>query len=320
MPEALLEISDLDVALPRFYGDTSVVSGFELSLGQQECIGLVGESGCGKSLVGLTVMGLEPDGARVSGRILLDGRDLLTLSESERHKLRGSEIAMIYQDALTSLNPVFRVGTQLRQVCERKGAYTPADLLEMVRLGAQRRFLDAYPHELSGGQRQRVLIAIALAQQPRILLADEPTTALDVTVQAQIVALLQRLREELGFALILVSHDLGLVSLMADRVTVMYAGQVAEEGPTEEVLRRPLHPYSAGLVAASASLTHRTARLAQIPGVVPSPRDFPSGCRFRDRCPRAQDECRHARPTVERSDAEGRAHCVNPIVLRGAAR
>jgi peptide/nickel transport system permease protein len=320
MAEALLQVSALDVKLPRFYGDTSVVSGFELTLRARECVGLVGESGCGKSLVGLTVMGLEPSEARVSGRILLDDRDVLKLPENERHRLRGSEIAMIYQDALTSLNPGFRVGTQLRQVCERKGVYTPAELLDMVRLGADRRFLDAYPHELSGGQRQRVLIAIALAQQPRILLADEPTTALDVTVQAQIVNLLQRLKEELGFALILVSHDLGLVSLMADRVTVMYAGQVAEEGPTEEVLRRPLHPYSAGLVAASASLSHGTARLAQIPGVVPSPHDFPSGCRFRDRCGRAQEECQQDPPIVERPGAAGRAYCVNPIVLRGAAR
>ncbi|WP_187357146.1 ABC transporter ATP-binding protein [Actinomadura sp. CNU-125] len=255
-----------------------------------EVVGLVGESGCGKSLTSLTIMGLEPGTARIGGRLLFDGRDLRTMSARERRRLLGHDMAMIYQDALSSLNPAMTIRAQLRQLTRRGGTRTPEELLALVGLDPHRT-LRSYPHELSGGQRQRVLIAMALSRDPRLVVADEPTTALDVTVQAEVMRLLLRLRAELGFALILVSHDLALVADVTDRVVVMYGGQVAEAGVTSRIVAAPRHHYARGLLGAVLSLETTDARPVQTPGRRAAPSGFPAGCRFADRCAAATDAC-----------------------------
>jgi peptide/nickel transport system permease protein len=293
----LLVVRDLAIRFPDRYGDTQVVGGISFTVREGETLGLVGESGCGKSITSLAVMGLLARNAEVSGEILYRGRDLLSLPPRQRRELMGPEIAMVYQDALSSLNPSVLVGTQLRQLTSRGGTKTPAELLELVGLSPERT-LRSYPHELSGGQRQRVLIAMALSRSPRLLIADEPTTALDVTVQAQVVELLVRLRDELGFAMVLVSHDLALVGDLAHRVAVMYAGQLAEIGDTRSVLADPAHHYSRGLLGSVVSLEAGAERLHQIRGVVPAPKGFGAGCRFASRCPAATELCRTTRPVL----------------------
>ncbi|WP_051301320.1 dipeptide/oligopeptide/nickel ABC transporter permease/ATP-binding protein [Actinomadura rifamycini] len=288
--EPLLRVEDLTIAFPDRYGDVDVVDGVSLDVRPGEVVGLVGESGCGKSLTSLAIMGLEPRAAKLGGRLLFDGRDLRTMPARERRGLLGHDMAMIYQDALSSLNPAMTIRAQLRQLTRRGGTRTPEELLTLVGLDPHRT-LRSYPHELSGGQRQRVLIAMALSRDPRLVVADEPTTALDVTVQAEVMRLLLRLREELGFALILVSHDLALVADVTDRVVVMYGGQVAEAGATSRVVAAPRHHYARGLLGAVLSLETPDARPVQIPGVVPSPSGFPPGCRFADRCAAATAAC-----------------------------
>ncbi|WP_405461287.1 dipeptide/oligopeptide/nickel ABC transporter permease/ATP-binding protein [Streptomyces sp. NBC_00101] len=293
----LLVVRDLAIRFPDRYGDIPVVDGLNFTVHEGETLGLVGESGCGKSITSLAVMGLLARNARVDGEIIYRGRDLLKLPPKERRALMGPEIAMVYQDALSSLNPSVLVGTQLKQLTSRGGTRTPAELLELVGL-APGRTLRSYPHELSGGQRQRVLIAMALSRNPRLLIADEPTTALDVTVQAQVVELLIRLRDELGFAMVLVSHDLALVGDLAHRVAVMYAGRLAEIGGTRAVLTDPAHHYSRGLLGSVVSLEAGADRLHQIRGVVPAPQGFGSGCRFAGRCTAATDLCRTTPPAL----------------------
>ncbi|MGW2158174.1 dipeptide/oligopeptide/nickel ABC transporter permease/ATP-binding protein [Nonomuraea sp. NPDC001699] len=303
-----------------FEPDIDIVDGIGFEVWPGEVVGLVGESGCGKSLTALTVMGLQPRAAHVSGHVRFDQKELLALPRGARRRLLGHEMAMIYQDALSSLNPAMTIRAQLRQVTRRGGRRTPAELLELVGLDA-RRTLSAYPHELSGGQRQRVLIAMALSREPKLIVADEPTTALDVTVQAQVIELLLRLREELGFALILVSHDLALVADVTDRVVVMYGGQIVETGATAALVGEPAHHYARGLLGAVLSLESGAERLTQIPGVVPAPADFPAGCRFADRCPMATDMCRTQAPVLT---GEARRHavaCHHPAVeLVGSER
>ena len=242
-------------------------------------------------------MGLEPKGARVTGQVRFNQRNLLAEPMRVRRKLLGHEMAMIYQDALSSLNPAMTIRSQLKQVVRRGGHRTPAELLGLVGLDPDRT-LRSYPHELSGGQRQRVLIAMALSRDPKLIVADEPTTALDVTVQAQIIELLLRLREELDFALILVSHDLALVADVTDRVVVMYGGQIVETGVTADLVGSPSHHYTRGLLGSVLSLESAAVRMTQIKGTVPSPADFPKGCRFADRCPMATDVCRTTPPDL----------------------
>ncbi|MFI6517694.1 dipeptide/oligopeptide/nickel ABC transporter permease/ATP-binding protein [Spirillospora sp. NPDC050679] len=310
--EPLLRVEDLTISFPGRYGDVEVVDGVSLDVRPGEVLGLVGESGCGKSLTSLAIMGLEPGAARIGGRLLFDGRDLRAMPARERRRLLGHDMAMIYQDALSSLNPAMTIRAQLRQLTRRGGTRTPAELLELVGLDPERT-LRSYPHELSGGQRQRVLIAMALSRDPRLVVADEPTTALDVTVQAAVMRLLLRLREELGFALILVSHDLALVADVTDRVVVMYGGQVAEAGVTPEVVAAPQHHYARGLLGAVLSLEAAGSRPVQIPGTVPSPAHFPAGCRFADRCAAATDTCARVRPE-QSGDAHRHAFaCHHPI-------
>ncbi|MEW2552643.1 dipeptide/oligopeptide/nickel ABC transporter permease/ATP-binding protein [Streptomyces zhihengii] len=310
----LLVVRDLAIRFPDRYGDVRVVDGISFTVHEGETLGLVGESGCGKSITSLAVMGLLARNAEVSGEILYRGRNLLDLPERERRALMGPEIAMVYQDAMSSLNPSVLIGTQLRQLTSRGGTRTPTELLELVGLSPERT-LRSYPHELSGGQRQRVLIAMALSRSPRLLIADEPTTALDVTVQAQVVELLVRLRDELGFAMVLVSHDLALVGDLAHRVTVMYAGQVAEIGGTRSVLTAPAHHYSRGLLGSVVSLEAGARRLHQIRGVVPAPRNFGDGCRFASRCAAATALCRRSAPVLTGQDGTADDHgfaCHHP--------
>ena len=307
----LLSVEDLTIRFPQRYGDVPVVQSLSFDVRTGETLGLVGESGCGKSLTSLAIMGLLPRTAQVSGRIVYDGRDILHLTPRERRAISGPEIAMVYQDAMSSLNPSVLVGTQLRQLTRRGGTRTPEELLELVGLDP-RRTLRSYPHELSGGQRQRVLIAMALSRSPRLLVADEPTTALDVTVQAQVVELLTRLRDELGFAMVLVSHDLGLVGGLVHRVAVMYAGQLAEIGTTRSLFSGVSHHYARGLLGSVLSLESGAERLHQVPGVVPAPQDFGAGCRFADRCAAADAACRTVPPGLV-GDPHDHAHaCLHP--------
>ncbi|MEU6739853.1 dipeptide/oligopeptide/nickel ABC transporter permease/ATP-binding protein [Streptosporangium sandarakinum] len=307
----LLSVEDLSIRFPQRYGDVPVVQSLSFDVRAGETLGLVGESGCGKSLTSLAIMGLLPRGARAGGRIVYDGRDILALPPRERRAISGPEIAMVYQDAMSSLNPSVLVGAQLRQLTRRGGTRTPTELLELVGLDP-RRTLRSYPHELSGGQRQRVLIAMALSRSPRLLVADEPTTALDVTVQAQVVELLGRLRDELGFAMVLVSHDLGLVGELVHRVAVMYAGQLAEVGTTPRLFSGVEHHYARGLLGSVLSLETGAERLHQVPGVVPAPRDFGPGCRFAGRCAAATDACRTAPPALTGDPHDHARACFHP--------
>jgi peptide/nickel transport system permease protein len=311
--DTVLEVDRLAIAFPGRHEGVDVVDGVSFSVRAGEVLGLIGESGCGKTLTALSILGLQPATAQVSGQIRFAQRDLLSLRPGERRRHLGHDIAMIYQDALSSLNPAMTIRAQLKQFTRRGGTRTPAELLELVNLDPERT-LRAYPHELSGGQRQRVLIAMALSRDPKLIVADEPTTALDVTVQAQIMALLLRLQEELGFALILVSHDLALVSEIADRVVVMYGGQVAELGGTAEVVGSPRHHYTRGLLSAVLSLEENEARLTQIKGVVPAPAEFPAGCRFADRCPAARAKCHDETPVRFGEPVDHLVACHFPAV------
>ncbi|OSC70810.1 ABC transporter [Streptomyces sp. 4F] len=317
----LLVVRDLSIRFPDRYGDTRVVDGISFTVREGETLGLVGESGCGKSITSLAIMGLLARNAEAEGEIRYRGRDLLKLSPKERRALMGPEIAMVYQDAMSSLNPSVLIGTQLKWLTSRGGTRTPAELLELVGLSPERT-LRSYPHELSGGQRQRVLIAMALSRSPRLLIADEPTTALDVTVQAQVVELLIKLRDELGFAMVLVSHDLALVGDLAHRVAVMYAGQVAEAGDTRALLTDPAHHYSRGLLGSVVSLESGAYRVYQIRGVVPAPKAFGAGCRFASRCAAATDLCAATPPPAADRDT-GRDHlfaCHHPAPEKRSAK
>ncbi|WP_076262088.1 dipeptide/oligopeptide/nickel ABC transporter permease/ATP-binding protein [Intrasporangium flavum] len=309
--EPILSVRGLRVGFEGRHDGVDIVDGISFDVRPGEVLGLVGESGSGKSLTALSIMGLQPRGARLGGRVLFDGTDLLTLPAAQRRRLLGRDIAMVYQDALSALNPALRVKSQLDQLIRRGGTRTATELMELVGLDPERT-LGAYPHELSGGQRQRVVIAMALSRDPRLIIADEPTTALDVTVQAQVMQLLLTLRERLGFALVLVSHDLALVSDVSDRVVVMYGGQIVEAGVTAEVIGAPAHHYARGLLGSVLSLETGAERLTQIRGVVPSPADFPAGCRFADRCPLATDVCRREAPTLEGDAGTHVVACHHP--------
>ncbi|GAA4076963.1 dipeptide/oligopeptide/nickel ABC transporter permease/ATP-binding protein [Actinomadura miaoliensis] len=313
LPEGdpVLSVRNLTVSIQGRHDGVSIVDGVSFDVRPGEVLGLVGESGSGKSLTALTIMGLQPRRARVEGEIVFAGRDLLALPWSSRRRLLGHDMAMIYQDALSSLNPAMTVKSQLKQLVRRGGRRTPAELLELVGLDPART-LRSYPHELSGGQRQRVLIAMALSRDPKLIIADEPTTALDVTVQAQVIELLLRLRAELGFALVLVSHDLALVADVTDRVMVMYGGRIVETGVTPAVVGAPAHHYARGLLGSVLSLETGAERLAQIRGVVPAPAGFPDGCRFADRCAMATDVCWTDEPVLHERAPNHAVACHHP--------
>ncbi|AXE85781.1 Oligopeptide transport ATP-binding protein OppD [Streptomyces sp. Go-475] len=310
--QPVLAVENLAIGFDERHGGVDIVDGVSFEVHPGEVLGLVGESGCGKSLTALAIMGLQPKGARVRGQVRFRQRDLLAEPMRVRRRLLGHEMAMIYQDALSSLNPAMTIRAQLKQVVRRGGRRSPAELLTLVGLDPERT-LRSYPHELSGGQRQRVLIAMALSRDPSLIVADEPTTALDVTVQAQVMELLLRLREELGFALILVSHDLALIADVTDRVVVMYGGQIVETGVTADLVQAPAHHYTRGLLGSVLSLESGQERMTQIRGVVPSPADFPAGCRFADRCPRASEVCRTTAPVPAGTPAHTAA-CHHPAI------
>jgi peptide/nickel transport system ATP-binding protein len=298
--DPLLRVEDLRVEFPTEDGVVHAVDGIGYELHAGRTLGIVGESGSGKTVSALTLMGLQPKHARVAGRIDFDGRELLALGSEEMRALRGEELAMIFQDPLSSLHPFHRVGWQLveairahRDVAKTAARERAAELLDLVGIPDPRERLHAYPHELSGGQRQRVMIAMALANEPKLLIADEPTTALDVTVQAQILTLLARLQRELGMAIVLVTHDLGVVAEVADEIAVMYAGRIVERGSTEQVLTAPSHPYTWGLLRSIPRLEGAVGELEPIAGRPPSLISSPSGCHFHPRCPYALPE--HAR-------------------------
>ena len=280
--EPILQVKNLSIGFPR-HGDVHVVDNVSFDVRPGQCMALVGESGCGKSITTKTIMNLLPDSARIEGQILYKGQDLLKLSKEEHRKLLGHELAMVYQDSLSSLNPSMLISAQMKQLTSRGGTRSAEELLELVGLDPKRT-LESYPHELSGGQCQRVIIAMALTRNPSLVICDEPTTALDVTVQKQVIKLLNDLQKQLGFAMIFVSHDLALVAEVASEITVMYAGQVIESAPTKELLTNPIHEYTQGLLGAVLSIeAHDGSRLHQVPGSVPSPADFPKGDRFAPR-------------------------------------
>jgi peptide/nickel transport system ATP-binding protein len=295
----LLEVEDLRVEFTTLAGPVEAVSGVSFEIAEDHTVAVVGESGSGKSVTALAVMGLLDSGRVTSGRIAYAGRELTELDEAAMRKVRGSEIAMIFQDPMTCLDPLYSVGNQLVEAIrlhtdldKKKAVDRAAELLDQVGIPDPRTRLRSYPHQLSGGQRQRVMIALALACSPRLLIADEPTTALDVTVEAQILELIRELQREYHMALLLVTHDMGVVAEMADRVVVFYAGQVIEQGVADDVLRKPKHPYTAALFEGIPTpTTDRSLPLTAIPGAVPSLRELPSGCRFHPRCPQAFDRC-----------------------------
>ena len=301
MTTPLLQVTDLRTYFFTDQGVARAVDGVSFSVAHGETVALVGESGCGKTVTSLSILGLVPD---PPGRILegssirLGGEELVGAAEERQRRLRGNEIAMIFQEPMTSLNPVFTVGEQISEplrlhlgMGKRPARGRATELLNEVGIPEPARRFDEYPHQLSGGMRQRVMVAIALACEPTLLIADEPTTALDVTIQAQILELLAQLRERRGMAVLLITHDLGVAAEVADRVVVMYAGQVAETGTAAEVFGAPGHPYTEGLLASVPRVDRLGERLRPIPGVVPAPTEWPSGCRFADRCRYAWERC-----------------------------
>jgi peptide/nickel transport system ATP-binding protein len=314
---ALLDVQNLSVTFAGDEGPVRAVEHVSFSLPCGETLGVVGESGCGKSVTALAIMGLLPaKGVRREGRVAFDGRDLAGLDRAALSDLRGRRLAMIFQEPMTSLNPAFTVGEQIMEAilrhrrCGRAEAETRAiEMLRRVRIPApEKRFRD-YPHKLSGGMRQRVMIAMALACDPELLIADEPTTALDVTIQAQVLDLMRKLRAETGAAIMLITHDLGVVAEMADRVIVMYAGQIVEEAPVRTLFARPEHPYTVGLLGSIPRLDKKRGRLPAIEGTVPSPLAMPPGCRFAPRCPFADTRCHAEAPPLRAIVADHLARC-----------
>jgi oligopeptide/dipeptide ABC transporter ATP-binding protein len=319
MAETLLSVEDLRVVFGPEGREQVAVDGVSFALAPGEVIGIVGESGSGKSLTALAILGLvpSPPGRIAGGRIDFRDRNLLELGNGAMNAVRGAEIAMIFQEPMTALNPVFTIGEQIAETLrvheglDRKAARDRArELLEKVGISNPGQRLDQYPHELSGGMRQRVMIAIALACQPQLLIADEPTTALDVTIQAQILALLRDLQRELGMAVVLITHDLGVVAQVVDRVAVMYAGRIVEEGPVAAVFEHPSHPYTRLLLESIPSLEHDQPRLPAIPGMVPSLTQLPPGCRFHPRCPQARPACAERSPRAIEVEPGHRAACI----------
>ncbi len=324
----LLEVHDLRVRFHTRDGVIHAVNGISFHLDRGETLGIVGESGSGKSVLSLAIMGLipRPPGRIESGRVRLGSRNLLELRPAEMRKVRGREISMIFQEPMTSLNPVLTVGFQIAEalmlhqgLSRRAAARRAVEFLELVRIPDPGRRARQYPHQLSGGMRQRVMIAMALSCHPKVLIADEPTTALDVTIQAQILELMRQLKQELGTAIILITHDLGVIAEMAERVIVMYAGRKMEEAPVRELFAQPVHPYTRGLMTSMPRLRAAavSARLAEIPGVVPSLRHEISGCPFAPRCGFATERCAKAPPLEEHGPGH-RAACWEGERVRAA--
>ena len=318
----LIQVKDLHTSFFTPEGEVKAVDGVSFEIAEGKTLGLVGESGCGKSVTALSIMRLvpSPPGRIVGGVIFYRGRDLLKLDGESMRKMRGNEISMIFQEPMTSLNPVFTVGNQIGEAIhlhqglgKRETREKTIEMLKLVKIADPESRVDDYPHQLSGGMRQRVMIAMALSCNPSLLIADEPTTALDVTIQAQIMELMQELQEQLGMSLLLITHDLGVVAEQADEVAIMYAGKIVERTATKRIFSRPLHPYTVGLLnSLPGARGHKKKRLDAIPGVVPSPLALPSGCRFRDRCPKAAGMCAEAEPELVAKDQGHAVACYFP--------
>ncbi|MFO7245996.1 MAG: ABC transporter ATP-binding protein [Thermaerobacter sp.] len=309
MSERLLEVRNLRTHFRTEEGVVPAVDGVSFHVNRGETLGIVGESGCGKSVTSLSIMRLVPNppGEIAGGEIIFQGENLLAKSEREMRRIRGNEIAMIFQEPMTSLNPVYTVGDQIAEAIElhqglsrREALAKAVEMLRLVGIPSPEQRVREYPHQMSGGMRQRVMIAMALSCNPKLLIADEPTTALDVTIQAQILELMKELREKIGMAIMLITHDLGVIAEMAERVIVMYAGKVVEEADVFALFRRPLHPYTEGLLHSIPRLDQpKGQKLHVIEGVVPNPLNMPTGCRFHPRCPYATDRCRAEEPALE---------------------
>jgi peptide/nickel transport system ATP-binding protein len=322
MAEPLLNVTDLSVRFDTDDGPVHAVDRLSFTLGKGEVLGIVGESGCGKSVSCMSLVRLLPETATITGRAEFDGVDLLSLTPRRLRRIRGREISYVFQEPMTSLNPVFTIGHQIEEVLRRHldisrgDAVTRAvELLRLVRIPAAERRLDEYPHQLSGGMRQRVMIAMALACDPKVLVADEPTTALDVTIQAGILDLVRDIRDRLGTAIILITHNLGVVADIADRVLVMYAGRKAEEAPVTDLFAHPQHPYTIGLLGAVPRPYEGEGtreRLQEIPGRVPSLRELPQACAFADRCPRADEVTRSEIPPLREVRPHHWVACFHP--------
>jgi peptide/nickel transport system ATP-binding protein len=330
--DKVLDVQGLQTVFFTNSGLFRAVSDVSFSVGRGETLAIVGESGCGKSVTALSIMRLVPDppGRIVGGSVMLEGTDLLALDAAEMRAIRGNRISMIFQEPMTSLNPVMRIGDQITETVRlhrkmtQKGAWTQAvEMLRLVRIPEPERRAQEYPHQLSGGMRQRAMIAMALACRPALLIADEPTTALDVTIQAQILALILELQRELGMGLILITHDLGVVAQTAKRVIVMYAGKKIEEADVETLFARPRHPYTRGLMASIPSVPapgiDAAARLVEIPGMVPSLTRLPQGCAFAPRCGLAIARCREEYPPLQNFDTDHLAACWRAGETVGAA-
>ena len=313
---ALLDVVDLTVEFPTRRGILRALDRVSFSIDAGEILGVVGESGAGKSLTGAAIVGLlERPGRIAGGQVLFEGKRIDTLTAEPLRRIRGRRIGMIFQDPLTTLNPLYTIGRQLTETMQTHLRLSDSEArakaigwLDRVGIPAAAQRIDAYPHEFSGGQRQRVVIALALCADPVLVIADEPTTALDVSIQAQIITLLKDLTRDHGTAVMLITHDMGVIAETADRVAVMYAGRIAEIGPVAAVIRHPAHPYSDGLMASIPSLEHRVDRLRQIDGAMPRLDAIPTGCRFNPRCPRAFEKCRQEQPELLNAGAT-RAAC-----------
>ncbi|MDP2858590.1 MAG: ABC transporter ATP-binding protein [Bacillota bacterium] len=317
--DVLLQVHDLSTEFMTEDGLIRVVDGVSFAIARGETLGMVGESGSGKSVTSLSIMRLLPprSGRVAGGQVLFEGRDLLSLDEAQMRHVRGYSISMIFQEPMTSLNPVFTVGFQIAEALkvhqgldDKQGWAKAVDLLSTVGIPLPQRRVHEYPHQLSGGMRQRVMIAMALACNPKLLIADEPTTALDVTVQAQILDLMRRLKDDLGMSILLITHDLGVIAEMAKRVVVMYAGRVVEEADVDDIFNDPLHPYTRGLLSSIPTLDSPRGDLHVIEGVVPSPFAWPSGCRFHPRCPEAIPACAEAAPSFIPAHGGRRVACI----------
>jgi peptide/nickel transport system ATP-binding protein len=317
----MLRVTDLSVSFRTEDGTVSAVDGAGFALADGEVLAIVGESGCGKSVTAMSVAGLLPRTATVTGSIQLDGVELVGADARTLRDVRGREVAYVFQEPMTSLNPVFTVGRQVGEVLQvhegvsrRIARARAVELLRLVGIPSPERRVDDYPHQLSGGMRQRVMIAMAVACDPKVLIADEPTTALDVTIQAGILAVLRDLRDRLGTSIVLITHDLGVVADIADRVAVMYAGRVVETAPVDELFARPRHPYTAGLLSASPAAGRHagTDRLNEIPGLVPVLAEQPDACTFAERCGSASDRCTTQQPALAPSEVPHRFACWHP--------
>ncbi|SCX89979.1 ABC transporter ATP-binding protein [Alkaliphilus peptidifermentans] len=318
MSNNVLEVKNLKTYFYTDKGVVKAVDGVDFTIEYGKTLGIVGESGCGKSITSMSVLRLipTPPGKIEDGEVIFEGRDLLKVSEKEIRSIRGNDISMIFQEPMTSLNPVFTVGDQImeaiilhQKLSEEEARKKAIEMINLVNIPRADKIVDEYPHQLSGGMRQRVMIAMALACMPKLLIADEPTTALDVTIQAQVLEIMNDLKEKLNTAIMLITHDLGVIAEMADHVIVMYCGKVVEEAPVQELFDNPKHPYTQGLLNSKPSIVENKNRLESIRGTVPNPRLLPKGCYFNPRCKYAVDKCRQEQPTLEEITTGHKVSC-----------